>query len=51
MRRLPLEPVTSATVIPPLVLFAALRSMWSEPIPAAMAIFSFLALARRLAVR
>lgn len=45
------EPVTSATVTPPLVLFAALRSTWSEPIPAVMAILSFLALARRSAVR
>jgi hypothetical protein len=45
------EPVTSATVMPPLVLFAALRSTWSDPIPAVMAILSFFALARRSAVR
>jgi hypothetical protein len=46
-----LEPVTSATVMPPLVWFAASRSTWSEPMPAVMAILSFLAFARREAVR
>jgi hypothetical protein len=38
-------------VIPPFVVFAALRSTWSEPIPAVMASLSFLAFARRSAVR
>jgi hypothetical protein len=46
-----LEPVTSATVTPPFVLLAAFKSMWSDPIPAVMASLSFLALARRSAVR
>lgn len=46
-----LDPVTSATVTPPFVLFAALRSTWSEPMPAVMASFRFLALASRSAVR
>lgn len=46
-----LEPVTSATVTPPLVLFAALRSTWSDPIPAVTASLSLFALARRSAVR
>ena len=46
-----LLPVTSATVTPPFVLLAALRSTWSEPMPAVMASLSFLALARRSAVR
>lgn len=46
-----LDPVTSATVIPPFVLFATLRSTWSDPIPAVTASFSFLALARRSAVK
>jgi hypothetical protein len=45
------EPVTSATVMPPLVLLAASRSTWSEPIPAVTASLRFLALARRSAVR
>lgn len=46
-----LEPVTSATVMPPLVLLASLRSTWSEPIPAVTAILRFLAFFRRSAVR
>ena len=46
-----LDPVTSATVMPPLVLLAASRSTWSEPMPAVTASLSFFALARRSAVR
>ena len=46
-----LEPVTSATVTPPLVLLAASRSTWSEPMPAVTASLRFLALERRSAVR
>ena len=45
------EPVTSATVIPPLVLLAAFKSTWSEPIPAVTAILRFFALANRSAVK
>jgi hypothetical protein len=46
-----LLPVTSATVTPPLVVLAASRSTWSDPMPAVIASLSLAARASRSAVR